>query len=407
MTATGNETDHRALTRRYADELDAIRAQGLFKAERIITSPQSAEITLADGRTVLNFCANNYLGLADHPEIIAAAREALDSHGFGMASVRFICGTQDLHKQLERTIADFFGTEDTILYAACFDANGGLFEPLLDERDAIVSDALNHASIIDGVRLCKAKRYRYPNCDMAELERKLQQARADGARTILITTDGVFSMDGFIAPLDEIVALAEKYGALVHIDECHATGFLGATGRGSAEVKRVLDRIDIVTGTLGKAMGGALGGFTTARREVIEMLRQRSRPYLFSNSLPPHVVAAGIRAFEMLAAAGELRERLADNTRYFREKMTAAGFDIKPGTHPICPVMLYDAPLAQRFAERLLEEGIYAIGFFFPVVPQGQARIRTQMSAAHTPEHLDRAIDAFTRIGRELGVLKG
>ena len=407
MTATGNETDHRALTRRYADELDAIRAQGLFKAERIITSPQSAEITLADGRTVLNFCANNYLGLADHPEIIAAAREALDSHGFGMASVRFICGTQDLHKQLERTIADFFGTEDTILYAACFDANGGLFEPLLDERDAIVSDALNHASIIDGVRLCKAKRYRYPNCDMAELERQLQQARADGARTILITTDGVFSMDGFIAPLDEIVALAEKYDALVHIDECHATGFLGATGRGSAEVKRVLDRIDIVTGTLGKAMGGALGGFTTARREVIEMLRQRSRPYLFSNSLPPHVVAAGIRAFEMLAAAGELRERLADNTRYFREKMTAAGFDIKPGTHPICPVMLYDAPLAQRFAERLLEEGIYAIGFFFPVVPQGQARIRTQMSAAHTPEHLDRAIDAFTRIGRELGVLKG
>ena len=407
MTATGNETDHRALTRRYADELDAIRAQGLFKAERIITSPQSAEITLADGRTVLNFCANNYLGLADHPEIIAAAREALDSHGFGMASVRFICGTQDLHKQLERTIADFFGTEDTILYAACFDANGGLFEPLLDERDAIVSDALNHASIIDGVRLCKAKRYRYPNCDMAELERQLQQARADGARTILITTDGVFSMDGFIAPLDEIVALAEKYDALVHIDECHATGFLGATGRGSAEVKRVLDRIDIVTGTLGKAMGGALGGFTTARREVIEMLRQRSRPYLFSNSLPPHVVAAGIRAFEMLASAGDLRERLADNTRYFREKMTAAGFDIKPGTHPICPVMLYDAPLAQRFAERLLEEGIYAIGFFFPVVPQGQARIRTQMSAAHTPEHLDRAIDAFTRIGRELGVLKG
>ena len=407
MTATGNETDHRALTRRYADELDAIRAQGLFKAERIITSPQSAEITLADGRSVLNFCANNYLGLADHPEIIAAAHEALDSHGFGMASVRFICGTQDLHKQLEKTIADFFGTEDTILYAACFDANGGLFEPLLDEHDAIISDALNHASIIDGVRLCKAKRYRYPNCDMAELERQLQQAKADGARTLLITTDGVFSMDGVIAPLDRIVALAEQYGALVHIDECHATGFLGASGRGSAEVKGVLDRIDIFTGTLGKAMGGALGGFTTAKREVIEMLRQRSRPYLFSNSLPPHVVAAGIRAFEMLAAAGELRERLADNTRYFREKMTAAGFDIKPGTHPICPVMLYDAPLAQRFAERLLEEGIYAIGFFFPVVPQGQARIRTQMSAAHTREHLDRAIDAFTRIGRELGVLKG
>ncbi|MBX3710578.1 MAG: glycine C-acetyltransferase [Lysobacter sp.] len=394
------------LTRRYADELEAIRAQGLFKAERIITSPQSAEITLADGRTVLNFCANNYLGLADHPDIIAAAKDALDSHGFGMASVRFICGTQDLHKQLEKTIADFFGTEDTILYAACFDANGGLFEPLLDEHDAIISDALNHASIIDGVRLCKAKRYRYANCDMADLEKQLQQAKADGSRTIMITSDGVFSMDGFIAPLDELTALAERYGALVHIDECHATGFLGATGRGSAEVKGVMDRIDIFTGTLGKAMGGALGGFTTGRREVIEMLRQRSRPYLFSNSLPPHVVAAGIKAFEMLAAAGDLRERLVENTRYFREKMTAAGFDIRPGVHPISPVMLYDAPLAQKFAERLLEEGIYAIGFFFPVVPQGKARIRTQMSAAHTREHLDRAIDAFTRIGRELGVIR-
>jgi glycine C-acetyltransferase len=394
------------LTRRYADELEAIRAQGLFKAERVITSPQSAEITLADGRTVLNFCANNYLGLADHPDIIAAAKDALDTHGFGMASVRFICGTQDLHKQLEKTIADFFGTEDTILYAACFDANGGLFEPLLEEHDAIISDALNHASIIDGVRLCKAKRYRYANCDMADLEKQLQQAKADGAHTIMITSDGVFSMDGFIAPLDEITALAAKYGALVHIDECHATGFLGATGRGSAEVKGVMDRIDIFTGTLGKAMGGALGGFTTGRREVIEMLRQRSRPYLFSNSLPPHVVAAGIKAFEMLAAAGDLRERLVENTRYFREKMTAAGFDIRPGVHPISPVMLYDAPLAQKFAERLLEEGIYAIGFFFPVVQKGQARIRTQMSAAHTREHLDRAIDAFTRIGRELGVIK-
>ena len=393
-------------TQRYADTLEEIRKAGLFKAERIITSPQSAEITLADGRTVLNFCANNYLGLADHPDIIAAAREALDTHGFGMASVRFICGTQDLHKQLERTIADFFGTQDTILYAACFDANGGLFEPLLDEHDAIVSDALNHASIIDGVRLCKARRYRYANCDMAELEKQLQQARADGARTIMITTDGVFSMDGFIAPLDEITALASRYGALVHIDECHATGFIGATGRGSAEVKGVLDRIDIITGTLGKAMGGALGGFTTARAEVIELLRQRSRPYLFSNSLPPHVVAAGTKAFQMLDAAGDLRERLAENTAYFRERMTAAGFDIKPGVHPISPVMLYDAPLAQRFAERLLEEGIYAIGFFFPVVPKGQARIRTQLSAAHTREHLDRAIDAFTRIGRELGVLK-
>ena len=395
-----------ALTRHYAEALDALRAQGLFKSERIITSPQSAEITLADGRTVLNFCANNYLGLADHPDIIAAAKDALDTHGFGMASVRFICGTQDLHKQLEQTIADFFGTEDTILYAACFDANGGLFEPLLDESDAVISDALNHASIIDGVRLCKAKRYRYANCDMADLETQLQQAKADGARTILITTDGVFSMDGFIAPLDQITALAKQYGALVHIDECHATGFLGATGRGSAEVKGVMDRIDIFTGTLGKAMGGALGGFTTAKREVIELLRQRSRPYLFSNSLPPHVVAAGIKAFQMLAEAGGLRERLAENTRYFRGRMTAAGFDIKPGMHPICPVMLYDAPLAQRFAERLLEEGIYAIGFFFPVVPKGQARIRTQISAAHTREHLDRAVDAFTRIGRELGVLK-
>jgi len=393
------------LTQRFEDTLGEIRDAGLFKAERIITSPQAAEITLEDGRTVLNFCANNYLGLADHPAMIEAAKQALDTHGFGMASVRFICGTQDLHKQLEQRIAEFFGTEDTILYAACFDANGGLFEPLLGEEDAIISDALNHASIIDGVRLCKARRYRYANCDMADLERQLQQAKADGARQIMITSDGVFSMDGFIAPLDEITRLARQYGALVHIDECHATGFLGATGRGSAEVKGVMERIDIFTGTLGKAMGGAIGGFTTAKREVIELLRQRSRPYLFSNSLPPHVVAAGIKAFEMLAGAGELRERLQANTAYFRERMVAAGFDIRPGTHPICPVMLYDAPLAQRFAGRLLEEGIYAIGFFFPVVPQGQARIRTQISAAHTREHLDRAIAAFTRIGRELGVI--
>ena len=396
-----------SLTERYERTLEEIRDAGLFKSERIITSPQAAEIELADGRRVLNFCANNYLGLADHPDVIAAAKDALDTHGFGMASVRFICGTQDLHKQLEKTIADFFGTEDTILYAACFDANGGLFEPLLDEKDAIISDALNHASIIDGVRLCKAKRYRYANCDMADLEKQLQQAKADGARTIMITTDGVFSMDGFIAPLDEITRLAKQYGALVHIDECHATGFLGVNGRGSAEVKGVMEKIDIFTGTLGKAMGGALGGFTTAKREVIELLRQRSRPYLFSNSLPPHVVAAGIKAFEMLSSAGELRERLAENTAYFREQMTKAGFDIKPGVHPIAPVMLYDAPLAQKFAARLLEEGIYAIGFFFPVVPQGQARIRTQMSAAHTREHLDRAIAAFVKIGRELGVLKG
>ena len=395
-----------SLTARYAATLDEIRAAGLFKSERIITGPQSAEIELVDGRTVLNFCANNYLGLADHPDIIAAAKAALDTHGFGMASVRFICGTQDLHKQLEQTIADFFGTEDTILYAACFDANGGLFEPLLDEHDAIISDALNHASIIDGVRLCKAKRYRYANCDMADLEKQLQQAKDDGARTIMVTTDGVFSMDGTIAPLDQITALAAKHGALVHIDECHATGFLGATGRGSAEVKGVMEKIDIFTGTLGKAMGGALGGFTTAKKEVIELLRQRSRPYLFSNSLPPHVVAAGIKAFEMLSSAGELRDRLRENTAYFRTRMVDAGFDIKPGVHPISPVMLYDAPLAQRFAERLLEEGIYAIGFFFPVVAKGQARIRTQMSAAHTREHLDRAIDAFIRIGHELGVVK-
>ncbi|MBB5207339.1 glycine C-acetyltransferase [Chiayiivirga flava] len=392
---------------RYADELDAIRAQGLFKSERIITSPQSAEITLADGRTVLNFCANNYLGLADHPRVIQAAKDALDSHGFGMASVRFICGTQDLHKQLEAKIADFFGTEDTILYAACFDANGGLFEPLLGEQDAVISDALNHASIIDGVRLCKARRYRYANCDMADLETQLKQARADGARTILITTDGAFSMDGFIAPLDRITRLAKQYDALVHIDECHATGFLGATGRGSAEARGVLADIDIFTGTLGKALGGALGGFTTAKREVIELLRQRSRPYLFSNSLPPHVVAAGIEVFDMLAGADDLRAQLVENTKYFREQMTAAGFDIKPGEHPISPVMLYDAELAQKFAAALLDEGIYAIGFFFPVVPKGQARIRTQMSAAHTREHLDRAIAAFVKVGRALGVLKG
>ena len=390
---------------RYAAELDAIRGQGLFKAERIITSPQSAEIELADGRRVLNFCANNYLGLADHPEVIQAAKDALDSHGFGMASVRFICGTQDLHKQLERKIADFFGTEDSLLYAACFDANGGLFEPLLGEEDAIVSDALNHASIIDGVRLCKARRYRYGNSDMADLEAQLKQARSDGARDILITSDGVFSMDGFIAPLDQITALAEKYGALVHIDECHATGFLGATGRGSAEVRGVMGKIDIFTGTLGKALGGALGGFTTGRREVIELLRQRSRPYLFSNSLPPHVVAAAIKVFDMLSSAAALREKLGENTRYFRERMTAAGFDLKPGVHPIVPVMLYDAPLAQQFAAQLLEEGIYAIGFFFPVVPKGQARIRTQISAAHTREQLDRAIAAFTKIGKRLGVV--
>ncbi|MDQ0008880.1 glycine C-acetyltransferase [Luteibacter jiangsuensis] len=392
---------------RFASELDSIREQGLFKNERIIVSPQSAEIELEGGRKVLNFCANNYLGLADHPEVIQAAKDALDTHGFGMASVRFICGTQDLHKELERKIADFFGKEDTILYAACFDANGGLFEPLLGEEDAIISDALNHASIIDGIRLCKAKRFRYANCDMADLEAQLQAADAAGARTKLITTDGAFSMDGFVAPLAEITALARKYDALVHIDECHCTGFLGETGRGSAELHGVLDKIDIITGTLGKALGGALGGFTTGRREVIELLRQRSRPYLFSNSLPPHVVAAGSKVFDMLAAAGDLRERVKENTRYFREKMTEAGFDIRPGQHPIVPVMIYDAKQAQAMAAELLDEGIYVTGFFFPVVPQGKARIRTQMSAAHTREHLDKAIAAFTKVGRKLGVLKG
>ncbi|WP_448097073.1 glycine C-acetyltransferase [Luteibacter yeojuensis] len=392
---------------RFASELDSIREQGLFKNERIIISPQSAEIELEGGRKVLNFCANNYLGLADHPEVIQAAKDALDTHGFGMASVRFICGTQDLHKELERKIADFFGKEDTILYAACFDANGGLFEPLLGEEDAIISDALNHASIIDGIRLCKAKRFRYANCDMADLEAQLQAADAAGARTKLITTDGAFSMDGFVAPLAEITALARKYDALVHIDECHCTGFIGETGRGSAELHGVLDKIDIITGTLGKALGGALGGFTTGRREVIELLRQRSRPYLFSNSLPPHVVAAGSKVFDMLAAAGDLREKVKENTRYFRQKMTEAGFDIRPGQHPIVPVMTYDAKQAQAMAAELLDEGIYVTGFFFPVVPQGKARIRTQMSAAHTREHLDKAIAAFTTVGRKLGVLKG
>jgi glycine C-acetyltransferase len=390
---------------RYASELDAIREQGLFKAERIITSPQSAEIQLEGGRKVLNFCANNYLGLADHPDVIQAAKDALDTHGFGMASVRFICGTQDLHKQLEAKIAAFFGTEDTILYAACFDANGGLFEPLLGEEDAVISDALNHASIIDGIRLCKARRFRYANSDMADLEKQLQAADAAGARTKLITSDGTFSMDGFVAKLDEVTALAAKYDALVHIDECHCTGFLGDTGRGAAEVHGVMDRIDIFTGTLGKALGGALGGFTTGHKEVIELLRQRSRPYLFSNSLPPHVVAAAIKVFDMLSSAGDLRDRLKDNTRYFREQMNAAGFDIKPGVHPIVPVMIYDAKQAQAMAAGLLDEGIYVTGFFYPVVPQGQARIRTQMSAAHTREHLDQAIAAFTKVARKLGVI--
>jgi glycine C-acetyltransferase len=390
----------------YQAALQSIEQQGMLKNERVITSAQSAEITLADGRTVLNFCANNYLGLADNPEIIQAAKDALDTHGFGMASVRFICGTQDLHKTLEAKIADFFGTEDAILYAACFDANGGLFEPLLGENDAIISDALNHASIIDGVRLCKAKRFRYNNCNMTELEEQLQAADAAGCGIKMITTDGVFSMDGTIAPLDAITALAEKYDALVHIDECHATGFLGSSGRGSAEVAGVMDKIDIFTGTLGKSLGGAVGGFTTGPKAIIELLRQRSRPYLFSNSLPPSIVAAGIKVFEMLNNATSLRVKLQANTHYFREQMTQVGFDLKPGVHPIVPVMLYEAPLAQEFAKRLLDEGIYAVGFFFPVVANGQARIRTQMSAAHSREHLDQAITAFIKVGRELGVIQ-
>ncbi len=390
---------------RLKTELAAIREDGLYKDERVITSPQSSEITLADGRKVLNFCANNYLGLADHPDVIAAAREALDTHGFGMASVRFICGTQDLHKQLEAKISEFFGTDDTILYAACFDANGGLYEPLLGKEDAIISDVLNHASIIDGIRLCKAQRYRYANGDTDELEKQLQAADAAGARSKLITSDGTFSMDGVVAPLDRITELAEQYDALVHIDECHCTGFLGETGRGAAEVHGVMDKIDIFTGTLGKALGGAVGGFTTGHGEIIEMLRQRSRPYLFSNSLPPHVVAAAIKVFDMLVSADELRTTLKENTAYFRQRMTAAGFDIKPGTHPIVPVMVYDAPKAQDMAAQLLDEGIYVTGFFYPVVPKGQARIRTQLSAAHTREQLDRAIEAFVRVGRKTGVL--
>jgi glycine C-acetyltransferase len=384
-------------------ELAEIESAGLFKRERVIASAQSAEITLADGSSVLNFCANNYLGLADHPEVIAAAKAALDSHGFGMASVRFICGTQDLHKQLEAAIAQFFGTEDTILYAACFDANGGLFEPLLGEADAVISDALNHASIIDGVRLCKAKRFRYANCDMADLEAQLVAAK--DCRTRLITTDGSFSMDGLIAPLDQITALAKKYDALVHIDECHATGFLGPTGRGSAEFHGVQDQIDIFTGTLGKALGGALGGFTTGKKNVIEMLRQRSRPYLFSNSLPPPVVAASLKVFELLTNGAQARAQITENTAFFRSEMSKAGFDIKPGTHPITPVMLYDAKLAQQFAAGLLKEGIYVIGFFFPVVPKGQARIRVQISAAHTRDHLQRAVAAFVRVGKRLNVV--
>ncbi|MDT8438492.1 MAG: glycine C-acetyltransferase [Wenzhouxiangellaceae bacterium] len=388
---------------RFAAELADIDAAGLYKRERRITTPQRVAIETAERGAVLNFCANNYLGLADHPEIIAAAKSALDDHGFGMASVRFICGTQDLHKQLEAVIAKFLGKQDSILYAACFDANGGLFEPLLGPEDAIISDALNHASIIDGVRLCKAERHRYPNSDMDALEEALKKTQHK--RTRLIATDGVFSMDGYVAKLDEITALAEQYNALVMVDDCHATGFFGPTGRGSAEHDGVLDKVDIITSTLGKALGGGMGGFTAASQEVIDLLRQRSRPYLFSNSLAPPLVAASIKVFEMLTESTALRDKLAANTSFFRQAMTDAGFDIKPGEHPIVPVMLYDAPLAQKMADALLAEGIYVIGFFYPVVPKGEARIRLQISAAHEREHLERAVDAFTRVGRKLGVI--
>ena len=383
--------------------LEEIRNAGLYKTERVITTPQSVEIQVQGGEEVLNFCANNYLGLADNPQVIAAAHKALDDHGFGLASVRFICGTQDLHKQLEETISAFFGTDDTILYTSCFDANGGLFETLLTDQDAVISDALNHASIIDGIRLCKAQRHRYPNSDMPALEKAL--ADTQGCRTRLIATDGAFSMDGFIARLDEITGLAERYDALLMVDDSHATGFMGPTGRGSAEHHGVMDKIDIFTSTLGKALGGGSGGFTTGRQEIIDLIRQRSRPYLFSNTLTPPLVAASIKVFEMLSSSTNLRDKLESNTRYFRAKMKTAGFDIKEGIHPIVPVMLYEAPLAQEFAARLLDEGIYVIGFFFPVVPRGEARIRVQVSAAHETHHLDRAVDAFIKVGGDLGVL--
>jgi glycine C-acetyltransferase len=386
------------------NELQAIESNGLYKKERIITSPQGAEITV-NGETVLNFCANNYLGLSSHPEVVQAAKDALDSHGFGMSSVRFICGTQDIHKQLEAEIADFYGTEDTILYAAAFDANVGVFEPLLGEEDCIISDSLNHASIIDGVRLCKAARYRYENSNMEDLEQQLIKATEAGTRFKLIVTDGVFSMDGLVAPLDKICDLADKYDAMVMVDECHAAGFIGATGKGTLEAKAVMGRVDIITGTLGKALGGAMGGYTTAKKEVIEILRQRSRPYLFSNSLAPAIVGASIKVFELLEKDTSLRDKLEWNTNYFKEGMKKAGFDIIDGDSAIVPVMLYDAKLSQTMANELLNKGIYVIGFFFPVVPKEKARIRVQLSAAHTKEHLDKAILAFTEVGRALKVI--
>jgi len=388
-------------------ELAKIRDAGLWKDERVLASPQGPEVTLADGRRVIVLCANNYLGLSGDPRLIRAAHQALDERGFGLSSVRFICGTQDIHKTLERKLADFLHTDDTILYAACFDANGGVFEPLLGEEDAIISDELNHASIIDGVRLCKAQRWRYKNNDMADLERCLKEADAQGVRHKLIATDGVFSMDGSVANLKAICDLADRHPALVMVDDCHATGFLGKTGRGSTEHCGVLGRVDVITGTLGKALGGALGGFTTGRREIVSLLRQRSRPYLFSNTLPPAVVGAGIAAIDLLAGSTELRDRLESNTRWFREAMSAAGFEIKPGVHPIVPIMLYDERLAHDMARRLLERGIYVIGFSYPVVPKGLARIRVQVSAGHERAHLERAVEAFTAVGHELGVLKG
>ena len=386
-------------------EIESIKAAGLFKKERVITSPQASEITIQGGEKVYNFCANNYLGLSSHPAVIQAAKDAIDTHGFGLSSVRFICGTQDIHKTLEEKISTFLGTEDTILYAAAFDANGGVFEPLLGEKDAIISDALNHASIIDGIRLCKSMRYRYEHNSMEDLEAKLKQAVADGAQQKMIVTDSVFSMDGTIAQLDKIVALAEKYEALIMIDECHSSGFMGKTGRGVHELKGVMGKIDIITGTLGKALGGASGGFTSGRKEIIDLLRQRSRPYLFSNTLAPSITGASIAVFDLLSKTTELRDKLEENAAYFRERIVAAGFDIKPGEHPIIPIMLYDAVTSQKMAEKLLEKGIYVIGFYYPVVAKGQARIRVQISAGHTREQLDHAIAAFTEVGKELGVI--
>lgn len=387
------------------DEIKDIKDEGLYKKERIITSPQDAVIKINTGQEVINFCANNYLGLSSHPEVVQAAKDTLDSHGFGMSSVRFICGTQDIHKELEKKIADFYQTEDTILYAAAFDANGGIFEPLLTKEDAIISDSLNHASIIDGVRLCKAGRYRYENSNMDDLETQLKEADKNGARFKIIVTDGVFSMDGMLAPLDAMCDLAERYDALVMIDDCHATGFIGKTGRGTLEEKGVMGRIDIITGTLGKALGGAMGGYTTGKKEIIEMLRQRSRPYLFSNSLAPAIVGASIKVFDMLEKDTTLRDKLEENTNYFKKGIKAAGFDIIDGDSAIVPVMLHDAKLSQEMADKLLDEGIYVIGFFYPVVPKGKARIRVQLSAAHSREHLDKAIQAFTKIGKELNVI--